>query len=41
VLEPHEPTPADPEFARRFVEWNGLAYGIQRVDACRTAEDDY
>ncbi|MGW5473389.1 hypothetical protein [Streptomyces chartreusis] len=34
-LEPYEPTDGDLEFARRFVEWNGLAHGIQRVDACR------
>lgn len=34
-LRPYEPTAADREFAHRFVEWNGLAHGIQRVDACR------
>ncbi|MFE6617958.1 hypothetical protein [Streptomyces sp. NPDC057740] len=34
-LEPYEPTDGDLEFARRFVEWNGLGYGVQRVDACR------
>ncbi|WP_340374189.1 hypothetical protein U5640_02705 [Streptomyces sp. SS7] len=34
-LQPYEPTPADLEFAHRFIEWNTLAYGIQRVDACR------
>ncbi|MFE7271654.1 hypothetical protein [Streptomyces sp. NPDC057623] len=34
-LEPYEPTDGDLEFARRFVEWNGLGHGIQRVDACR------
>ncbi|MDN3027386.1 hypothetical protein [Streptomyces sp. S.PB5] len=34
-LEPYEPTGADLEFARRFVEWNALGHGIQRVDACR------
>ncbi|TXS31886.1 hypothetical protein EAO74_08195, partial [Streptomyces sp. gb1(2016)] len=26
------------DFARRFVEWNTLTHGIQRVDACRTPE---
>jgi hypothetical protein len=36
VLEPYGPSPEDLEFARRFVEWNTLAHGIQRVDACRT-----
>ncbi|MEU6308863.1 hypothetical protein [Streptomyces chartreusis] len=34
-LERYEPTDGDLEFARRFVEWNGLGHGIQRVDACR------
>ncbi|MEU1511665.1 hypothetical protein ABZ490_05825 [Streptomyces sp. NPDC005811] len=34
-LRPYEPTPADLEFAGRFIDWNTLAYGIQRVDACR------
>lgn len=34
-LEPYEPTPKDLEFARRFIDWNALGHGIQRVDACR------
>ncbi|MFJ1866527.1 hypothetical protein ACIOD1_18030 [Streptomyces sp. NPDC088097] len=34
-LTPYAPTPADLAFARRFVEWNTLDHGIQRVDACR------
>lgn len=34
-LEPYEPTDGDLEFARRFIAWNGLGHGIQRVDACR------
>lgn len=38
ALEPYEPTGADLDFARRFVEWNSLDHGIQRVDACRTCE---
>ncbi|MFE9821967.1 hypothetical protein ACFYSH_07290 [Streptomyces sp. NPDC005791] len=40
VLEPYAPSPEDLDFARRFVEWNTLAHGIQRVDACRTPEGD-
>ncbi|GAA2142156.1 hypothetical protein GCM10009760_27010 [Kitasatospora kazusensis] len=36
-LECYDPTPADLEFARGFIDWNTLAHGIQRVDACRTA----
>ncbi|WP_338700352.1 hypothetical protein V2W30_26510 [Streptomyces sp. Q6] len=39
-LVPYEPTDADREFARSFIEWNGLAHGIQRVDACRAPEGD-
>ncbi|MFD9292161.1 hypothetical protein ACFWBV_28565 [Streptomyces sp. NPDC060030] len=38
VLEPYVPSPEDLAFARRFVEWNTLTHGIQRVDACRTPE---
>jgi hypothetical protein len=34
-LEPYEPTDGDLEFARRFVDWNAIDHGIQRVDACR------
>ncbi|WP_326759325.1 hypothetical protein OHB35_17040 [Streptomyces phaeochromogenes] len=38
VLEPYDPTDADLAFARRFIDWNTLDHGIQRVDACRTQE---
>ncbi|MFE1202554.1 hypothetical protein ACFW5V_12730 [Streptomyces sp. NPDC058762] len=34
-LEPYDATVADLDFARRFIEWNGVDHGIQRVDACR------
>ncbi|GGX91802.1 hypothetical protein [Streptomyces fructofermentans] len=40
VLEPYEPTRADLAFARRFVDWNTLDHGIQRVDACRTRDGE-
>ncbi|MFH8347800.1 hypothetical protein [Streptomyces sp. NPDC018045] len=40
VLEPYAPTEADLAFARRFIDWNTLDHGIQRVDACRTQEGD-
>ncbi|MFJ7624967.1 hypothetical protein ACIQZN_00575 [Streptomyces sp. NPDC097595] len=40
VLEPYEASAADLAFARSFVEWNTLDHGIQRVDACRTADGD-
>ncbi len=39
-LERYEPGAADVAFARRFVAWNALAHGIQRVDACRTREGE-
>lgn len=38
VLEPYAPTEADLAFARRFIGWNTLDHGIQRVDACRTRD---
>ncbi|WP_345103637.1 ATP-grasp domain-containing protein [Streptomyces drozdowiczii] len=40
VLEPYEASAADLAFARSFVEWNTLDHGIQRVDACRTADGE-
>ncbi|MEV0959238.1 hypothetical protein AB0I97_25820 [Streptomyces sp. NPDC049951] len=40
VLKPYAPSSEDLDFARRFVEWNTLTHGIQRVDACRTPEGD-
>ncbi|MDX3240692.1 hypothetical protein [Streptomyces sp. ME18-1-4] len=39
-LQPYAPAVRDLEFARRFVDWNGLAYGIQRVDACRAPDGE-
>lgn len=38
VLEPYAASAADLEFARRFITWNSLTHGIQRVDACRTTD---
>ncbi|MFI9774677.1 hypothetical protein ACIHCV_08195 [Streptomyces sp. NPDC051956] len=40
ALEPYEPTDADREFAQKFVDWNTVGHGIQRVDACRTPESE-
>lgn len=40
VLEPYGASPADLAFARSFIDWNTLGHGIQRVDACRTAEGE-
>ncbi|MET8628056.1 hypothetical protein ABZW30_30680 [Kitasatospora sp. NPDC004669] len=39
-LERYEPTAADLEFAHRFIAWNTVERGIQRVDACRTPEGE-
>lgn len=35
-LKEYIPTKQDLSFAQRFVEWNNLDWGIERVDACRT-----
>ncbi|MFD7877198.1 hypothetical protein ACFV5G_24380 [Streptomyces sp. NPDC059766] len=37
-LRPYEPTAEDLEFAHRFIAWNTLDAGIQRVDACRAPD---
>ncbi|MFF9488864.1 hypothetical protein [Streptomyces sp. NPDC014676] len=37
-LEPYEPSGDDLDFARGFIDWNTLAHGIQRVDACRAPD---
>ncbi|GIE28442.1 hypothetical protein Ait01nite_014870 [Actinoplanes italicus] len=39
-LEPYEPDEADLAFAQRFIEWNAVEHGIQRVDACRTRDGE-
>lgn len=40
VLEPYGASAEDLDFARSFVAWNTLDHGIQRVDACRTADGE-
>lgn len=40
VLEPYRASAADLAFAQRFVDWNDIEHGIQRVDACRTPEGE-
>ncbi|WP_320775736.1 hypothetical protein [Streptomyces sp. CRN 30] len=37
-LVPCVPTPDDLAFARRFIDWNTVRHGVQRVDACRTRD---
>lgn len=36
VLEKYEFNDEDVKFAERFIKWNDIKNGIQRVDACRT-----
>lgn len=40
ALEPYETQPEDRAFAEKFIRWNDIRNGIQRVDACRTKEGD-
>jgi hypothetical protein len=37
-LVPYDPSTADLAVAQRFVDWNDLEVGVQRVDACRTRD---
>ena len=37
-LKEYVPTEQDLTFAKRFIEWNNLDWGIQRVDACRNEQ---
>jgi hypothetical protein len=39
-LEPYDPDADDLAFARRFIDWNDIDHGVQRVDACRTTGGD-
>jgi hypothetical protein len=39
IVRPARPPPTSSP-ARRFVDWNGLAHGIQRVDACRAPDGE-
>lgn len=39
-LEIYDATGADLLFAHKFVDWNDIEHGIQRVDACRTPGGD-
>ncbi|WP_394615681.1 hypothetical protein JNUCC0626_39070 [Lentzea sp. JNUCC 0626] len=36
----YTPSRTDLEFAQKFIAWNALPHGIQRVDACRTQSGD-
>jgi len=39
-LEKYDFTREDEDFARKFIEWNDISHGIQRVDACMTREGE-
>jgi hypothetical protein len=39
-LVPYEVSAADLDFARKFIDWNTLDHGIQRVDACRAPDGE-
>lgn len=39
-LEPYRPSDADVKFAQKFVDWNTVDHGIERVDACRTSDGE-
>ncbi len=34
----YQPSETDLAFAYQFIDWNNLAWGIQRIDACRTQD---
>ncbi|MGG7060307.1 hypothetical protein ACQPUZ_18890, partial [Clostridium tertium] len=34
-LKEYKATKEDLEFANKFIEWNNIDHGIQRIDACR------
>ncbi|MFE4712712.1 hypothetical protein ACFRAM_17695 [Paenibacillus sp. NPDC056722] len=39
-LKNYVATEEDLAFAKRFIEWNNIDWGIQRVDACRTKQGE-
>ncbi|MCM3675261.1 hypothetical protein M3699_15595 [Peribacillus simplex] len=39
-LKEYAPTEEDLTFAYKFIEWNNLDWGIQRVDACRNEQGE-
>ncbi|WP_405678301.1 hypothetical protein OG292_28945 [Streptomyces sp. NBC_01511] len=39
-LVPYEAKAVDLDFARKFIDWNTLDHGIQRVDACRAPDGE-
>ncbi|WCT57831.1 hypothetical protein PQ456_10055 [Paenibacillus kyungheensis] len=39
-LKEYTPTDKDLHFAKRFIEWNNIHWGIQRIDACRNEQGE-
>ena len=39
-MKEYVPTEEDLAFAKRFIDWNNLDWGIQRVDACRSGRGE-
>ena len=39
-MKEYVPTEEDLAFAKRFIDWNNLNWGIQRVDACRSEQGE-
>ncbi len=39
-MKEYVPTEEDLDFAKRFIDWNNLDWGIQRVDACRSEQGE-
>lgn len=37
-LKRYDYSTEDADFAKKFIEWNDISHGIQRVDACRTRD---
>lgn len=37
-LIPYAESSEDRHFAEKFIQWNPMRHGIQRVDACRTKD---
>lgn len=39
-MKEYTATEEDVAFAKRFIDWNNLDWGIQRVDACRNEQGE-
>jgi hypothetical protein len=39
-LMEHEPSEEEMDWAMKFIKWNNMPYGLQRIDGCRTKAGD-